>query len=64
MQVMAMPNVLVTAHQAFAITEALQNIAVTTFYNLSYWEKEVGPGNELPYHPLIKQPVIYNEEEA
>lgn len=41
------PKVLLTPHQAFATTEALQNIAKTTFYNLDCWENGSSSENEL-----------------
>jgi D-lactate dehydrogenase len=40
------PNVLITPHQAFATTEALTNIATTTFYNLDCWSRHVNSENE------------------
>jgi D-lactate dehydrogenase len=44
---LAMPNVLITPHQAFATKEALTNIATTTFYNLGRWSKRQYSKNEL-----------------
>ncbi|MEP6676136.1 MAG: 2-hydroxyacid dehydrogenase [Ferruginibacter sp.] len=46
-----MPNVLVTPHQAFATTEALQNIAAGTLHNLECWSKQVRNENELNGSP-------------
>lgn len=43
----AMPNVLVTGHQAFLTHEALTNIAETTIYNLDCWENDKTNENEL-----------------
>ena len=40
-------NVLITPHQAFATTEALSNIAETTFYNLDCWEQSKPCENEI-----------------
>lgn len=37
-KLLAMPNVLVTPHQAFATNEALRNIATATFYSLGRWQ--------------------------
>ncbi len=36
-KLLAMPNVIITPHQAFATKEALANIADATFYNVSCW---------------------------
>jgi D-lactate dehydrogenase len=38
-RLLALPDVLITPHQAFATREALTNIADTTFYNICCWEK-------------------------
>ena len=47
---LSMPNVLVTSHQAFLTEEALNNIADTTTNNiLSYYENKAND-NELCYH--------------
>lgn len=47
---LSMPNVLVTSHQAFLTEEALNNIADTTTNNiLGYYENKVND-NELCYH--------------
>ncbi|ARV07098.1 hydroxyacid dehydrogenase [Polaribacter sp. SA4-10] len=43
----AMPNVLITGHQAFLTEEALTNIAETTIYNLDCWSKNRETENEL-----------------
>ena len=43
----AMPNVLITGHQAFMTDEALTNIAETTIYNLDCWSKGRETENEL-----------------
>ncbi|ARV15819.1 2-hydroxyacid dehydrogenase [Polaribacter sp. SA4-12] len=43
----AMPNVLITGHQAFLTDEALTNIAETTIYNLDCWSKNGVTENEL-----------------
>ena len=40
-------NVLITPHQGFATTEALQNIAKTTFENLDAWTHHRHSGNKL-----------------
>ncbi len=46
-KLLAMPNVLITPHQAFATQEALSNIAATTFYNLDRWSRRQYSKNEL-----------------
>ena len=46
-KLIAMPNVLVTGHQAFLTNEALTNIAETTIYNLDCWENDKINDNEL-----------------
>jgi D-lactate dehydrogenase len=46
-ELLAMPNVLLTPHQAFATREALGNIAETTAFNLSCWETGQRSPNEL-----------------
>ncbi|WP_201747915.1 2-hydroxyacid dehydrogenase [Chitinophaga vietnamensis] len=46
-QLLQLPNVLVTPHQAFATQEALLNIATTTFSNLRHWEMQEPCPNEL-----------------
>ena len=43
----AMPNVLITGHQAFLTEEALSNIAETTIYNLDCWDLKKETENEL-----------------
>lgn len=47
LKLIAMPNVLVTGHQAFLTNEALTNIAETTIYNLDCWESHKVNENEL-----------------
>jgi D-lactate dehydrogenase len=42
-----LPNVLITGHQAFLTSEALQNIAETTLDNLVNWSKTGATKNEL-----------------
>lgn len=49
-RLMALPNVLITPHQAFATREALTNIASTTFDNISSWSKNLHSPNELVSH--------------
>ncbi|WP_366142020.1 2-hydroxyacid dehydrogenase [uncultured Aquimarina sp.] len=46
-QLIDLPNVLITPHQAFATKEALTNIAETTFYNIDCWQQNRTPENEL-----------------
>lgn len=54
-RLIAMPNVLVTSHQAFLTEEALQNIAQTTVENIRLFAAgEQNPNNEVCYR-CIKQ---------
>lgn len=46
-RLLAFPNVLVTPHQAFATTEALNNIFETTYNNIRGWETDAGCVNDL-----------------
>ncbi|MGV3539468.1 MAG: 2-hydroxyacid dehydrogenase [Rufibacter sp.] len=43
----ALPNVLITGHQAFLTQTALRNITDTTLYNLNQWEKGEASEHEL-----------------
>ncbi|AIZ63407.1 2-hydroxyacid dehydrogenase [Hymenobacter sp. DG25B] len=46
-ELVSLPNVLVTGHQAFLTHEALTNIAATTFLNINCWEQKQTCVNEL-----------------
>ncbi len=46
-KLLAMPNVLITPHQAFATVQALTNIADTTFYNIDCMLKKLQSKNAL-----------------
>lgn len=46
-ELISLPNVLLTPHQAFVTKEALKSIAETTIYNLDCWEKNKSCKNEL-----------------
>jgi D-lactate dehydrogenase len=46
-ELLKMPNVLITPHQAFATREAITNIATTTFYNALRFANEISSENEL-----------------
>jgi len=46
-KLLSLPNVLITPHQAFATSQALNNIAETTFYNISCWSGNRHSDNEL-----------------
>ena len=50
-RLIAMPNVIVTSHQAFLTKEALDNIASTTVDNLrKFFAGEPSPDTEVCYH--------------
>ncbi|AEM71879.1 D-lactate dehydrogenase [Allomuricauda ruestringensis DSM 13258] len=51
-ELIALPNVLLTPHQAFATKEALERIAETTIYNLDCWEEGKICKNELGYETI------------
>jgi len=46
-RLLAFPNVLITAHQAFLTDTALSNIAEATIHNLTCWDKRLPCENEL-----------------
>lgn len=46
-QLLQNTNVIITPHQAFATSEALENIAEITFYNILEWAAGATPDNEL-----------------
>ena len=51
LQLIAMPNVIITSHQAFLTKEALNNIADTTTSNIvKFFNGEVVGDNEVCYH--------------
>ena len=55
-RLIAMPNVIVTSHQAFLTKEALHNIAQTTVENLVKFQKgEPSPDTEVCYHGARKE---------
>ena len=51
-QLIEMPNVILTPHQAFATKEALLRIAETTMYNLDCWEEGKICKNELGFETV------------
>ena len=51
-QLIEMPNVILTPHQAFATKEALLRIAETTMYNLDCWEEGNICKNELGFETV------------
>jgi len=51
-ELIALPNVLLTPHQAFATKEALFRIAETTIYNLDCWEEGKTCKNELGFETV------------
>ena len=52
-KLLAMPNVLITPHQAIATEDALMNIATTTFENIDCFEKGKRSQNELTMHKNV-----------
>ncbi len=46
-RLLTFPNVLITSHQAFLTTTALQNIADTTIYNIDCWARGEASENSL-----------------
>ncbi|MGI9551074.1 MAG: 2-hydroxyacid dehydrogenase [Aurantibacter sp.] len=52
-KLLSFPNVLLTPHQAFVTTEALENIAVITLQNINQWEEGQACKNELGYETMI-----------
>lgn len=52
-ELLSMKNVLVTPHQAFATSEALTNIAETTFSTILTWSALVRPETELTQQPIL-----------
>lgn len=53
LELLALPNVLLTPHQAFATKEALTRIALTTIYNLDCWAEGKSCKNELGYETFV-----------
>jgi D-lactate dehydrogenase len=51
-ELIALPNVLLTPHQAFATKEALVRIAETTIHNLDCWEEGKTNTNELGFETV------------
>lgn len=52
---LAMPNVLLTPHQAFVTHEAIKNIAQTTLHNIDCWEEDRVNANELGFQNVISE---------
>ena len=50
-----MPNVLVTPHQAFATSDALKNIASTTFASVASWSENDLSSTELTYRKVSER---------
>lgn len=53
LELLSLPNVLLTPHQAFATKEALARIAETTIYNLDCWQEGRSCKNELGYETFV-----------
>jgi len=51
-ELIELPNVLLTPHQAFVTKEALERIAETTIYNLDCWEEGKVCKNELGFETV------------
>ena len=55
-RLIAMPNVIVTSHQAYLTKEALDNIANTTVNNIkTFFAGELNPDTEVCYHCSRKE---------
>lgn len=52
-ELISLPNVLLTPHQAFVTKEALKKIAETTIYNIDCWYEGKGCRNELGYETFV-----------
>jgi D-lactate dehydrogenase len=52
MRLLAFPNVIVTARQAYFTSDALSNIAETTLGNISAFERGERSGNEIAIERL------------
>ncbi|MBT8239001.1 MAG: 2-hydroxyacid dehydrogenase [Croceitalea sp.] len=52
---LAMPNVILTPHQAFVTKEAIKNIAETTLHNIDCWVEDRVNVNELGYYNVTSE---------
>jgi D-lactate dehydrogenase len=52
-ELISLPNVLLTPHQAFVTKEAISNIAETTLHNLNCWQDNISSENELGYETEV-----------
>ncbi|MGZ8558931.1 MAG: 2-hydroxyacid dehydrogenase [Chitinophagaceae bacterium] len=62
-KLLAMPNVLITPHQAFITEQALNNIARATFYNIDCWKKNHRSENELTATTNLAETSAFSEYE-
>ena len=63
-RLITMPNVIVTSHQAYLTTEALDNIAHTTVTNMQkFFAGELSPDTEVCYHCSRKETCLKERHE-
>ena len=54
-ELLTMPNVMITPHQAFATNEALDNISTTTFESINSWNANAQCANEIHSESPVKR---------
>jgi D-lactate dehydrogenase len=62
-KLLALPNVLMTPHQAFATQEILSNIAETTFHTIDCWKNNQPSENELTTPGWRRETADFSEYE-